>query len=774
VNYLQLHEHRKDEVLSVLKETSRYFSDVNEEETAKNLQDQYDSLQENEFSIVVVGEFSAGKSTFLNALMGEKYLTSFTSETTATINFLQHTSAMENEHSLKVVYKDPTRSPEYAEATSEDIRRFVSTDSDKKVATEIDHVTLYLDSPFLEQGVRLVDSPGLNGAAEGHAEVTENQVEKSHACIYMFSATRPGSRTDFDVLASLNEKFNTIFLVLNQIDRVNPNEESVEEIINKLQMNYARQFPNHSLPKFYPISAYQALAARNKESLEWPSNSGLYVKSDEQREELLEKSRVLQFEDRLTHFLAHGEKTQEGLLTPIKQAATLIDQRQQYIGQLLVRLVDIDGLTQLEDNVEQIEQELERVHTELREQKVKIEHDLDDIIDSTGDTIDAEAEKVLFKLTRHVNAISDPADLEYYMTNVQMRVQSEFVKIVAKIDRNFRSDFQRQLRHTYESVAINLREEKDTVEIDVPDFNFESIGGIQIDLNKYEAEMEHYETQIRQMNDEIEQGIQQQFIANQKRRQIEQLQHNQERLQQRLELERLMYGERPDVHILTEETREQRGGIFGAIASILVGKKRDTRQSEDDTERKSYDNRIKELLTKHQNKDDLIEDQLQEERSALIRAESKVELTRLNEERLARIKLERDEAYEKNRLQFQEQSERKLRLLKREFEDGVEDLRDEMRDSFEVYLLKQKQTLVELVQVKVEDHFKKTLESKEQELEKVRAILESSESERAAKKEQAVNESETLEKLQQRVFDVKKDIESIVVDQIELEAIGGM
>lgn len=44
-------------------------------------------VENDEFTIVLVGEFSSGKSTFLNALMGEKILPSFSNETTATVNF---------------------------------------------------------------------------------------------------------------------------------------------------------------------------------------------------------------------------------------------------------------------------------------------------------------------------------------------------------------------------------------------------------------------------------------------------------------------------------------------------------------------------------------------------------------------------------------------------------------------------------------------------------------------------------------------------------------
>src|SRR5690606_12357267 len=120
----------------------------------------------------------------------------------------------------EVVYKDKAKGVVYGEATQQDIEKFVSTSSTTDVVNEVEYVNLFLDSPYLEKGVMLVDSPGLNGVAVGHQEVTENQIEKSHACIFMFNSTQPGKRSDFEVLSQLTKKFNTIILVLNQIDKI--------------------------------------------------------------------------------------------------------------------------------------------------------------------------------------------------------------------------------------------------------------------------------------------------------------------------------------------------------------------------------------------------------------------------------------------------------------------------------------------------------------------------------------------------------------------------
>src|SRR5262245_8143561 len=80
---------RKDEVTEALHEVSSIASAVG----AKSLKERIDrelvkKLDEDRFHLVVVGEFNHGKTTFVNALLGEKALPTGVTPTTATIHHL--------------------------------------------------------------------------------------------------------------------------------------------------------------------------------------------------------------------------------------------------------------------------------------------------------------------------------------------------------------------------------------------------------------------------------------------------------------------------------------------------------------------------------------------------------------------------------------------------------------------------------------------------------------------------------------------------------------
>lgn len=214
--HLARYEERKEKIIALLKETGEYLRDNDKAEDAESLFKLKDDVEKNLFSVVLIGEFSVGKSTFLNALMHRRMLPSFKKETTATVNFLRHTSQAPNGEAGIVYYRNGTTKI-LPDLSVETIAKFVSTTGDTKegtIAQTVEKVDLFLDSKFLEDGVMLVDSPGLNGITENLEEITRRQIKESHACIFMFSTDHPGTKTEFEILRDLRAECNSIFIVL--------------------------------------------------------------------------------------------------------------------------------------------------------------------------------------------------------------------------------------------------------------------------------------------------------------------------------------------------------------------------------------------------------------------------------------------------------------------------------------------------------------------------------------------------------------------------------
>ena len=69
---------------------STYFQNCSKENSSKILREQSETILDEKFKIMVVGEFSSGKSTFLNALIKENILPVAVRPTTATINLIKY------------------------------------------------------------------------------------------------------------------------------------------------------------------------------------------------------------------------------------------------------------------------------------------------------------------------------------------------------------------------------------------------------------------------------------------------------------------------------------------------------------------------------------------------------------------------------------------------------------------------------------------------------------------------------------------------------------
>src|SRR5690242_417279 len=121
-------------------------------------------LDEERFSIVVLGEFNHGKSTFINALLGEAILPVGITPTTAVLAHVKHGPKL----TATAVYESGTR----------------QTIEPGKLA----HVEITHPAAILEDNVTIIDTPGVNDINDQRAEITYGYVPRADAVIFLLDA----------------------------------------------------------------------------------------------------------------------------------------------------------------------------------------------------------------------------------------------------------------------------------------------------------------------------------------------------------------------------------------------------------------------------------------------------------------------------------------------------------------------------------------------------------------------------------------------------------
>ena len=189
--------------------------DVTQDYWRRNLEAAIERTKE-EFFVVVMGNFSAGKSTMINALIGAKVLPSYPTPTTAVMTELRY-----GEEKRIIMYPKKGQNvdghgdePFEVPATEEAIEEYITIDNDAgmnmklensvEIASKFEKMELYWPLEILKNGVVIVDSPGLNDPYSNDV-IVKNYLPKADAVIYALNTTVPYQGTDRSELTALNQ-----------------------------------------------------------------------------------------------------------------------------------------------------------------------------------------------------------------------------------------------------------------------------------------------------------------------------------------------------------------------------------------------------------------------------------------------------------------------------------------------------------------------------------------------------------------------------------------
>ncbi|QDF29993.1 dynamin family protein [Halarcobacter anaerophilus] len=195
--------------------------------------------------VAITGQFSSGKSTFLNALLSKNILPTGITPVTSKVNFINYGE----EYKLKITYYSGAQ--EYAPI--EAIADF--TDQRKNEMSEIKYLTLYAPMDILKD-ISFVDTPGLNSQSQSDTDTTRRVLRDVGGIIWLTLIDNAGKMSEAQVLEEYMEHFkNKSLCVLNQKDKFT--KEQIETTTKYISEKFDKYFA-----EVVPISAKMALESR--------------------------------------------------------------------------------------------------------------------------------------------------------------------------------------------------------------------------------------------------------------------------------------------------------------------------------------------------------------------------------------------------------------------------------------------------------------------------------------------------------------------------------
>ncbi|KYC43790.1 dynamin [Scytonema hofmannii PCC 7110] len=238
------------------------------------------NLRTGVFRLLVLGDMKRGKSTLLNALLGENLLPSDVNPCTAVLTVLRYGS----EKKVTVHYNDG-KSPQQLDFQNFKFKYTIDPQEAKKLEQEkkqafpdVDYAVVEYPLPLLSKGIEIVDSPGLNDT-EARNELSLGYVNNCHAILFVMRASQPCTLGERRYLENyIKGRGLSVFFLINAWDQVKESlidpddEEELKSAEDRLRQVFRANLSEYCYvdghdiydERVFEISSIQALRRRLK------------------------------------------------------------------------------------------------------------------------------------------------------------------------------------------------------------------------------------------------------------------------------------------------------------------------------------------------------------------------------------------------------------------------------------------------------------------------------------------------------------------------------
>ena len=480
----------------------------NDREICRQLQYYRERAEDAVFRIAVVGEFSSGKSTFINALLGRDVLNHALTETTATITQIINTQNDDPRCGTGCVkLRDGS---ELHLHSIDDLRDYTTTTSKKyAVVEDIESVTLYMPLMDAVRPIVVVDTPGLNGTADGHRAKTIELIRKSHACLYLLQR-RGLTESDVDFLRTLKSIQKNYIFIQNFIDDLRENDD-VESFISAQERILKERVYDEADHVEYcvcGISAWLALVGRD-ESIQSVYEDEDEIISRDKRKQLYQQSRFDEFyalladrfNDQRLDMIQYGD-TLLSLCDWLHELAGMIEIRELSAREAYKNSGDSIGIKRMKELRQRI---IERQGHEKEQLQALVRSEMERIRKNGMQQVEADCESALKGVQNRAALIHTLHEMDALIGDVPGILRNQILQLSTahheRIQQRIHILWQTLLKRiqkysfsqdTPELEELKLRE----ANFDMPDLNLQT----QSDLDRMRAQKTRWDQKMEEEN----------------------------------------------------------------------------------------------------------------------------------------------------------------------------------------------------------------------------------------------------------------------------------
>lgn len=203
-----------------------------------------EKIQADRFYLVIVGLFKRGKSSLINALIGQELAPVAVTPLTSVITFFEFGT----EKRAQVLFSDGRNENIPLSA----VVQYVSEEENPENMKQVQFLRIYTDAPLLEQ-VILVDTPGLGSLFSHNSDTTLKFLPKIDAALFVLSADIPISKTDEEFLMQMKTSIPNVLFVLNKADLLS--DEELRKMVKYNLASLKKIFRDHDEIELIPVSS---------------------------------------------------------------------------------------------------------------------------------------------------------------------------------------------------------------------------------------------------------------------------------------------------------------------------------------------------------------------------------------------------------------------------------------------------------------------------------------------------------------------------------------